>query len=106
MIVSRLLEVETVSLDLMLRLSQNDFPSQGLPMFCPRDFRAQRPEKEQRDCFSHEVRIRREIGREVTLDMAAVQSLGTKPFFSEFSGHDWRAFQQLIHPNPGKTTKR
>src|SRR5579863_883339 len=38
--------------------------------------------------------------------MAAVHSLGTKPLFTEFSRHDWRAFQQLIHPNPGETTKR
>ena len=106
MIVSRLLEMKTVGLDLMLRLPQDNFPSQGLPMFCPRDFRAQHPEKEQRDRFSQQMRIRRKIGRQVTLNMAAVQSLGTKPFFSEFSRHDWRAFQQLIHPNPGKTTKR
>src|SRR5580692_1370141 len=87
MIISRLLEVETVGLDLTLRFSQNDFPSQGLPMFSSRDFRAKRPEKEQRDRFSHQMRIRREIGREVTLDMATVPSLGTKPFFSEFSRH-------------------
>src|SRR5580700_3380191 len=58
MIVSRLLEMKTVGLDLMLRFSQNDFPSQRLPMFRTGDFRAKRPEKEQCDRFSHQMRIR------------------------------------------------
>ena len=57
-ITSRSLKMETVGLDLTARLLQDNFPATQFPLFRSRQLRAQRPQKQERDGLSQQVRIR------------------------------------------------
>src|SRR5712691_9824084 len=72
-IVQRLFEVNAIRAHLPLRRLQYNLPPGLLPARRRRDLRIQSPEKEQRNRFTQQMSVGREISRQVALDVAPVK---------------------------------
>src|ERR1700722_10176142 len=103
-IIGGLLKVKSVQSDLPGRLLQNDLPPEPFPVLGGGQFRTQDSQEKQGNAFSKQVRVGREIGREVAFDISAMQRQTAEPFISEIR-HSRRSLQQVIRPEPRKAAK-
>src|SRR5207237_5727706 len=104
-IVSGLLEMQTIAQHLARCLLLDDLPSTLLPTICCSDFGTERTDKKQGDCFSEQMGIGREIGGKVVLDVPTIDTEGPQPFVTKAGQHGGRFCEKKIGPNPREATE-
>src|ERR1700722_7679571 len=90
----------------MLRFLSQDSPAMQLPPLRTRKLRAECSQAHKCECFPQQMRVRREVGGEIALDMASVQSQGAAQVAFEIGGKSCRNREKMVQPKPGKRTKR
>ena len=99
-IVDRLLEVHPVGEHLPLGGALHDAPSELAPSARRGQLRAQHADEEQRHALAQQMRVRREVGRPVPLQVAAVERQRAQEIRFEAGGKRERLAQQLPRPQP------
>src|ERR1043165_7775089 len=90
MVVTRLLEVDTVALHVNRKLLDEDAAAEFLPAFRFLELRQQRADVKKSERFPRQVRVRAEVSREVRLEMPRAEIQKLPRALEDFRRQRWR----------------